>query len=233
MSGALQLYRLQQVDSQIDQIEARLAEIERILGDNQAIQAAEAALETAQSQESEAGKALQRAEEEVQGQQAKIQQNQAALYGGRVTNPKELQDLQQEAEALKRHLGALEDVQLEKMLAVEEAQEGRQAAERSLEELEQKQANQHGELVQERGQLREDLERLMTEREAAASGVPEDDMRLYLKLRQSKAGLAVSRVENKVCAACGTTLSESLAQAARSANEIHTCSNCKRILYAA
>ncbi len=34
MSQPFQLYRLQQLDSQIDQMQARLHEIERILGDN-------------------------------------------------------------------------------------------------------------------------------------------------------------------------------------------------------
>jgi predicted nucleic acid-binding Zn-ribbon protein len=233
MSRSLQLFRLQQVDTKIDQVEKRLAEIEAVLGDNQAIVAAEATLETAKAGELQVEKTLGRAEEDVQGQQIKIEQNQAALYGGHITNPKELQDLQLEAGALQRHKESLEDVQLEHMLSLEEAQDQRQHAERVLEELRDQETREHGELIRERDKLLVDRQQLSSEREAASSGIPDEDTRLYLKLRQSKAGMAVSRVENKMCTACGTTLSESLAQAARSPNEISTCSNCRRILYGA
>src|SRR5690606_7461187 len=100
MSRAFTLYRLQQVDTQLDQGAARLAEITRILNDNAALQAASLAHQGAQARLHSAHSALRAAEEEVASQQRCIANNQASLYGGAVTNPKELQDLQKEAEAL-------------------------------------------------------------------------------------------------------------------------------------
>ncbi len=80
--------------------------------------------------------------------------------------------------------------------------------------------------------LLEDRARLENEREAALSGVPDEDLRFYQKTRESKNGLAVAKVNDNTCSACGNQLSQALAQAARSPDEINRCSICKRILYA-
>lgn len=232
MSRSFKLFRLQQVDSSLDQVRARLKEIDRILGDDEALQQAKAVQEQAGERKVEAEKDLHRAETEVKDQQVKIEQNQARLYGGKISNPKELQDLQQEAEALKRHLSDLEDIQLEKMLSLEEMQMELDNAQQGLDSLRVERTREHGNLGAEHEELESEQARLSDERAAAVSTIPDEDMRPYLKLRESKNGLAVAKVNNKICGACGTTLSESLAQAARSPNEISKCSTCKRILYA-
>lgn len=232
MSRVFKLFRLQQVDSQLDTVRARLDEIAAILGEDETLKRARAEVESADGVKLAAKKELGRAEDEVKAQQIKIEHNQAALYGGRVTNPKELQDLQLEAEALKRHLASLEDGQLEKMLSLEEGHSALRTAQKALEEIETQRAQEHGELGKEQAQLKEEAQRLERERDAASSGIPDEDLQSYEKLRSSQAGLAVAKVRDKVCSACGTTLSSSLAQAARSPQELSRCTTCKRILYA-
>ena len=231
MSRAFKLYRLQQVDSQLDEVQARLAEIAAILGEDEALKRARVAVSEADEVRATAEKELRRAEEDVQAQQIKIEQNQSALYGGSVTNPKELQDLQAEADALKRHLAVLEDAQLERMVAHEEAGAALTNAQKQQHAIETERAQEHGELGRERDVLLKELDRFGEEREASSSGVPDEDMGQYLKLRKSKGGLAVAKVANKTCGACGATLSDALAQLARSPNDLNMCSSCKRILY--
>jgi len=232
MSQSFKLFRLQQVDSQLDKVHARLGEIEAILGADEEIRAAKGKVEEAAEVKASAERLLRSAEDEGQAQQIKIDQNQAALYGGSVKGPKELQDLQSEAEALNRRLEVLENVQLDKMLAAEEAQSAENSASKELTRLEGEKAIEQGELGLERDQLREEAGRLSSEREAIVSGIDAKDMAVYDKLRISKSGLAVAKVKDKSCTACGTTLSEAMAQAARSPNELSYCSTCKRILYA-
>lgn len=231
MSRALSLYRLQQADTKLDQAAARLAEIERILSDNQAHQAASQAQQQAQAALHTAHTALRAAEEEVAAQQKRIEQNQTSLYGGSVTNPKELQDLQMEAESLARRLSELEDAQLEAMAAHEQQQASKAVADSALAEVETKLAGEHETLFAEQAELREQRERLRTERETAAGAVTAADMETYTALRGSKAGTAVAKVQGGTCSACGAELSAARAQAARSAEELTRCDNCKRILY--
>ncbi len=231
MSRAFALYRLQQVDTKLDQAAARLAEIERILGDNQAHQTASQAQQQAQAALHSAHTALRAAEEEVSAQQKRIEQNQASLYGGSVTNPKELQDLQMESESLARRLSELEDTQLEAMTIHEQQQATKKTADETLAAVEAQLAGEHAALFAEQADLREQTERLHSEREAAASTVAAADVETYTSLRASKAGTAVAKVQAGTCSACGAELSAARAQAARSAEELTRCDNCKRILY--
>lgn len=232
MSRAFALYRLQQVDTKLDQAAARLTEIEGILGDNQAHQAASQAQQKAQAALHAAHTALRAAEEEVAAQQKRIEQNQASLYGGAVTNPKELQDLQMESESLARRLSELEDFQLEAMTVHEERQAAKKNADEALAAVEAQLAGEHEALFAEQAQLREQSQRQQAEREAAIGSVAAADLETYLGLRNSKAGVAVAKVQAGTCSACGAELSAARAQAARSAEELTRCDNCKRILYA-
>ena len=122
MSQPFKLFRLQQLDSQLDQGRGRLREIEATLNDSAALNQAQERASQAEAGLVTAQKTLNRAEENVQAQQIKIEQTEAALYGGKVRNPKELQDLQNESAALKRFLDTLEERQLEALIAVEEAE---------------------------------------------------------------------------------------------------------------
>ena len=148
-----------------------------------------------------------------------------------MSNPKELQDLQNESEALKRYLSVLEERQLENMIASEEAENKLKSAQINLEEVTAQFEQQNTDLTQEQADLNQEVERLDTERQAAATGIPQEDIELYDKLRESRGGIAVSKVVEKTCSACGTTLSQALAQSARSPSQISRCDTCGRILY--
>jgi predicted nucleic acid-binding Zn-ribbon protein len=232
MNRSFKLFRLQQIDNQLDEARGRLAEIEELLAEDKVLNEARQATDKAGESEAEAQKDLRRADEDTKAQQTKLEQNQSSLYGGKVTNAKELQDLQMEAESLKKHLSGLEEIQLEKMMAYEESQSYLNKAKENLEAIKAQRAVENQTLHSEEDKLRTEAERLEGDRVTAANGVPDEDMTSYLALRKSKAGLAVAKVQNKTCSACGAELSASLAQAARSPNELAFCSTCKRILYA-
>lgn len=231
MSQPFQLYSLQQIDTKLDNAHTRLQEIDAALKDNAALKQAEKEAAAAKTSYQKAQLELKRAEEEVQVQQTKITNNQKTLYSGSVTNPKELEDLQNEAEALKRFLSVLEDRQLEKMIAFEEAESAHQAAAENLASVEQQVVQQQAELGGEQSQTKARVVELETEREKAAAQVEEAAMQTYNKLRQSRHGLAVAAVEDNVCTACGAALTAAQAQAVRSPSKISTCSSCGRILY--
>ena len=122
MSQSFKLFRLQQIDSELDKIYSRLNEIEAKLADDLQIRLAQEKVEDAHQEQNDAALQLRRAEVDVQSQRSKIEQSEATLYSGKVKNPKELQDLQNEAEALKRYLTILEDRQLEAMLVLDDAE---------------------------------------------------------------------------------------------------------------
>jgi uncharacterized protein len=232
MSQPFKLYRLQQLDTQLDQARSRLAQIERILSDDIKIQKAAVIVNQAKQKLEESRKALHRSEEEVQAQRLKIELSEKALYGGKVQNPKELIDLQNEAASLKRYLAVLEDRQLENMMEVEEAEAEYSSKLSALEVLRSEKATQNDSLIKERSQHQKDVERMENERQAALSTIESGDIQLYEQLRQQRRGIAVARVADNTCAACGSTLTPSMIQAAHSPTQITRCAFCGRILYA-
>lgn len=232
MSTSLGLFRLQQVDSRIGHTEARLSRVGEILGDNVELREALEGVKSADEVWFEAEQNRRRSEEEAQGQQIRIQQAESSLYGGKVQNPKELQDLQADIGSLKRHLAALEERELEAMLRSEEAQAALGQAQEKLQKLQVRLGDEHRELIAEREALQRDLQSLRAEREAAVSAVAAERLSIYEDLRRERRGVAVAEVSEDACGACGTTLTAALQQSARHTTQLVHCPSCGRILYA-
>ena len=230
MSATFHLYRLQQVDSQIDRVNKRLDEIQRIIEDNRELKLAKIKVEKALAAEQETAKTLKKAENEVKAQHVQIEQTEATLYSGTVKNPKDIQDLQNKAESLKRHLNTLQDNQLEAMLAHEETAEELDMAESALKKLRAELVQQHSELGGEQTVLEKDKERFLKEKDIALTDVPADALKTYTTLRKQKGGVAVAAVSDNGCAACGSVLTTAQQQKARSS--LSYCPTCKRIVYA-
>jgi uncharacterized protein len=231
MNQAFHLYRLQQVDTQIDQVEAALAEINRRLSGDEAIRQAEQSVENAGKALHQHSQSLKQSEFAVHEQQIKIAQSEASLYSGRIHNPKELQDIQKEIASLKKHLAALEDQQLENMLAVEEAEKQETSARAALTQAQAAFAEKSSGWLGQKDQLTHTLDRLKAERAPALSLVAKESLQMYDMLRKRKSGVAVTSIMDGSCSVCGATIRPSELQSARSAQVLVYCSSCGRILY--
>ena len=231
MSQTLSLYRLQQVDSQIDQLKTRLLNIEQILADDSELCRLKDIVQTSDLRCKNAKQALKKAEHDVVNQTIKIEQTQADLYGGKFHSPKELQDLQNEFEALKRYLVVLEDRQLDSMQESETADDENVKAQEELKAFIDRSNDRNESLQQECALHKNELERLYVERNAIAEAIPETEIDLYNGLRQQRRGIAVASISDNSCGACGATLSLAQIQSARSSDDMKLCPSCGRILY--
>ncbi len=231
MSQSFTLYRLQEIDSKIDSANLRLDQIITLLNDQSALSDIKKQVKITSQTLQEARKALQLAENNVRDQQIKIQQSEAILYSGKVTNPKELQDISSELNALKRYYIVLQDRQLDTMIIMEEAENEHNSALNQMGSIQNSLTAEHKVLEIEQKSLEKDLTRLETERLAAVKSINADDLKFYNQLRNQKNGVAVAKVTGRNCMACGTTLTAALVQTAHSPNKLTRCSTCGRILY--
>lgn len=232
MSAALGLYRLQQVDSQIDQVQSRLKAIRQVLENDAELRAATDQVSTAERQLSEATRLLKQSEDEVEKQRVKLQQTETSLYGGHVHNPKELQDLQKDVVSLKRHLETLEEREFEIMQIVETAEKNAQNANAALDRVTASRGDQFRVLTNESEVLHKEFERFSSERNAVITDLASQAIQSYEQLRKQRRGIAVATISDSACAACGTTLTPSQQQSARSTSQLFYCPSCGRILYA-
>ena len=216
----------------MDQSRSRLRTIEALLKDNILLLQAQEKTQAAEQTLQASRKALHQAEEAVRAQRFKIEQTESTLYSGRVHNPKELQDMQSESLALKRHLSTLEDRQLEVMLAVEEAEASLKDTLTALHTVQAQTTEQQASLKGEQSALLRTVEKLEIEHQAAVNAIATADLTTYEMLRQQRRGIAVSIITNKSCSACGAVLNASVMQSAASPSQLVRCPTCGRILYA-
>lgn len=231
MSQLEQLYRLQQLDTEIRQKKRRLGEVVELQKETPAVRAARsraakaaATLKDAQAQQNELNL-------ELGTINSKAKRSEQRLYSGNVKNPKELSDLQHELEALGRRRAVLEDELLEAMIMVEEAQEEKTAADENLAEVEATWRSNQQELEAEQNELALRLHHLLQTRKEQAAAIDKRRLADYEAIARSKGGLAVAGLREQTCLGCHLTVSEQLIKQANR-DEIVYCGGCGRILFA-
>jgi len=231
MSRPFFLYSLQKIDSKLDQHQNRIREIEAVLSNNAKMIRAEGKAQRTEIDLDKARKSLRNAEIKVKDQRLKIEQNESTLYSGKVRNPKELQDLQSEVAALKRFLEILEDRQLEAMLHLDEMENRHNSAIKVLDQVRSETKTLHGDLISEKANINNDIQMLEVERRSCLPDIIPNDLQIYDRLRKTHSGVAVAKVNDRSCSACGATLNAAAHQAARSPSQITHCETCDRVLY--
>lgn len=225
------LYELQQMDSAIDALKRAFAALD-------SGQAETAVRDTAKTEYEEAAAtlhtdtaSLRDAELEQQSVVTKKEGFEKKLYGGSVTNPRELMAMQEEVEMLERNRARLDEkiMTLLSEIEIHRARESRtkQALQEASSALKAKQKD-----YKQQAQTIADQARLLIEqRSAAAKNIPPDLLKRYETLRTNKAGLAIVPLEDgNACGGCKMGLPTMLVQRVHEGSHIEVCQNCKRIL---
>jgi predicted nucleic acid-binding Zn-ribbon protein len=229
MTKPIDLYRLQQVETELDEKRKRLEQVEDQLEDSAVVTKAADALGHAEEQLQ--GKAAEQRdlELELKSLSQKAAGAEERLYSGAVTSPKELADLQAEVKSLGRRRQALEDGLLEAMIELEEAEEAVSSARARLEATQGEWSGQQSDLAAEQAHLRAELAKLEKERDRLLPRIGEEDLATFRSLWKRKGGLAVARVEDGTCGGCGVAIAPKTEWRLRH-GELACCSNCDRIL---
>jgi predicted nucleic acid-binding Zn-ribbon protein len=228
------LLEVQAHDTRIDQIHHQIANLgaraERDAA-RDALAATEAAIESEQAARDDLGRQQRRLDDEIDTVSTKRAGVEATLYSGSVTNARELQDLQEESEALGRRVRQLEDQDLEIMEQIEpidarlvELAATRQQRQLVLEDAEVRLTAAGAEL-----DVALDAERQA--RAAVADRVPADLLDEYDKLRAGSGGVGVARLVGSQCGGCHLTLSAVEVAALRRQPDVAShCEECGRLL---
>jgi predicted nucleic acid-binding Zn-ribbon protein len=231
MSQISILFRLQQIDSQLDNAQASLYNVELELKDSSALITAQENITAAEQNHKDELKILRDCENKSYNTRIKIELSEASLYGGKIQNPKELQDLQNEIASLKRLIVTLEDKELAAMMAVDETETKLTRATEILNETKARKIEQDSRLNGEKTNLMAQIKRLEAERLATLSAITKEDLDLYEQLRKLRNGVAVVKISSRACGACGATLTAALIQSTQSTSQLIRCPTCGRILY--
>ncbi len=231
MSQSFHLFQLQKIDSQIDQNDRRIAEIHEILEDRSQQKAMQETKGEKQNTFATHSMEMKKLEHEVEQKKIKIEQTNNSLFSGKISNPKELQDLQNEVASLKKAITALEEEQLEKLILLESAENELNSFDETLKNFQADAIEKNSGLQGEASQLKAQNHNLVKEREIVVGQIEKQVLGMYEELRRKKKGIAVSEIVETVCTACGSELTPAECQKARSPSALVFCSFCGRILY--
>lgn len=229
-SQAEALYRLQEIDLSIVRSSKRLGDIATALEDDQEVGRARHQVEQAQTTLNPLRARVRDLELEIQTNNGKTRASEDRLYGGKVKNPKELQDLQDEIASLKKRNAELEDHLLEAMMAVEEAEDVLANNQSALETISQRWQDDHRALLDEQQELQATLETLKAEREKACRPVSPANLKMYETMRPRKANQPISAMSGQSCSVCGVEQTRAIFQAVQRGDQLVNCENCGRIL---
>lgn len=231
MTQVHQLFQLQKLDTEIDEKKKRLGDVLRAQKEPAGLLAARQRAETAVSALQKWQSKHQDLTLEVGSVTAKAKNSENRLYSGKVTNPKELADLQQEIESLERRKAVLEDEVLEALVMVEDAQAEQTAADEVLTTAVTQWDKQSAHLKTEQNELALALHKLMQSRQTKAAAVDAASMQEYEQLRKQKHGLAVVGLRVNMCLGCRTTVSANKVKEVEEGQKVY-CGGCDRLLVA-
>jgi predicted nucleic acid-binding Zn-ribbon protein len=229
MGLAGQLYRLQQLDLELQDRQQELSDVESKLSDNKALLDAETKLASQREQLEDARKKQKGCEWELDDLQEKTKQVNGKLYGGKTKDPKELVNLEKEVKALKSQVKTKEDSLLGFMSQVEQMEADVTGTVEQSEQLKREWGQRQETLGPRKGELEVELAELNGERSALAQQVDSEALSVYDRIRLAR-GQAVVKVERGRCLGCHIAVPTSQWQKAK-AGDLIQCNNCSRILY--
>ena len=204
------LLAVQEHDTSIDQLTHRRAhlpsrgELEQVMGELAKLEGSAAEVETTRHA---LGRDQQRLEDEITSLNDRANHHDKALYSGTISNPRELQAMQDEITALKRRISQLEDQELELMEQIEPLDQQLAVFGTARGDLDAKASALRAQIAEEEVAIDAELAQVQAERGTLVAAVDESLLTEYDDLRKRLGGIGIARLVGGSCQGCHLSLS--------------------------
>ena len=224
------LYRLQAVDFGLSEQGSKLREAEGLLGESRELRDARRQLAKATEKLEACVRRIRELEMDLKKVNERLDSTADKLYGGSITNPKELAGLQKDLEHSKGQRSSLEDEVLTAMVCIEEYEQAVADSSARLDGALTKWQEAQSELRERITALGTAIAELQERREQLASSVGGADLQLFEDLKRSKGGRAVAALQAGMCEGCRVAVPSGRVQLVGKGTELVMCGNCGRML---
>ena len=205
----------------IERISSRLESDPVVVGKEEALAAARAEQEAATER-------LHASDLERESHRTRLRTREKELMSGRIRNPTELMQMNEEVQHMKARFAEEEDAELQLMEAVETAEEAVRLAGKELESERKRSAEENPELQIELEAFQAELADVEAERDKVWEQVPQIARDTFGRVRIRP---AVAEVSGTQCSSCRVTVTSSGMQTLRKGlDDLVRCENCGRIL---
>jgi len=206
-----------------DQIE----QVESLLTSDPSVAHAEEAFASAKAAQQAITLRLRESDREREAHRARLRSREKELMSGRIRNPTELMQLNQEVDHLKVSFAEKEDAELRLMEEGELADQAVVEASERLQDARTRSASDEPNLRRDLESWQSELAAVKADSEAVWAQVAPAAQNAYLRVR---AHPQVAEVDHNQCLACHVTVTSSGMQALRKGQVVVNCENCSRIL---
>ena len=225
-----QLIRLQTIDLSIQELRAR---IDRFPGISKALdeklRSAQAAVAVAHDKAKSNQGSRKKLESEITAAESKISKYRDQMMAVKTND--EYRALQHEIEHAQQGIRRIEDEILNLMMDAEAGQSELKTAEARLKEDQQRVNTERKQLEEENKRDLAALEAYLKERKEIDASVSPDLMSRYERVRKLRGGIGVAAARNEVCEICQVRIRPQVFQEIRRNDQIIACDACQRILY--
>ena len=231
MTTVRQMFALQELDIVLDRVQDEHDRVENELNNGDTVKNLETELERDAEllQETELQQKATKLEADSQKERSESLNSQ--LYGGEVTNPRDLESLEREASNVLVIVEQQESALAEITEKVEEAQTKKSKLESKLDEAKAAWEIRRTELQASLKELNAEKAGFEGRRSKMTDSLDPSTLERYEALRKSKGGLAVAKVERGLCQGCRMSLPTHQQQRVRSGRQEVLCSSCGRLLF--
>jgi uncharacterized protein len=231
MTTIKQLYSLQELDLALDAVQGQKAQAEQGLSAGLALEQIEQALQEAKGKLQEVQQSHRMQQLEADSLRERSTQLEQQLYGGAITNPRELESLRLEAANVSQQLDRRDLGLLELSVQAEDLHKKIASLEKELADQQEAWQSRQTQLNAQLENLNAEEESLAAQRAKLAATVDQRELQKYESLRKGKGGRAVAKVERGLCQACRMSLPTQQLQRVRSGRQTVLCSSCGRMLF--
>lgn len=229
------LLQLQTIDSRT-QVLNRLREETQQHQNLTALELLMAELETDRklktAQQADGRSILRRLELDLKTCQERLRSEETRLYGGTISNSRELEKIQQKSAELRKNQAELEEQILSRMETDEQLTQELESSQKRLTAALQESGGYRQEIEHRLLEIAIEAEGLEQERQDLEARIPPEWLERYRKIAKAHHGLAITKMKTSRCGACHVEVSESLLQKAKRGDDaLVYCENCGRILF--
>ena len=206
MTIAQSLLALQDTDQALALRRREYREIEAELASEGGLPELRENCEKTRKRELEAKVETARLESDLATLKDQVGELETRLYGGSITNVRELTAIETEHSAARRNLAQVEESIAPAEVAAEHARQQYEDLTKELEEREKTWETRKVELRQEMAKRGNAFNEMLKARNLEAAQIPEEDLARYTRLFRSNRGVAVVRVDRGVCQGCAVRL---------------------------
>ncbi len=231
MEDTNKMYELQKVDTTWLKVARRLQQVQHQLGESETVRTARQQVNEIESVLHQWHAKQKDAELESKSLAGRIKSTEDRLMSGSVRDPKELNNLQENLESLRRHRSLVDDQAVEALMHADELTGELAERQQVLIRLEGEWNNGQSDLKQEETKLKQHYILLKRKRESLAASISPSLLERYETMRKRKGGIAVAPVQNGVCGACHVQIPTGVVNSLGSSTvTLAVCPSCGRYL---